>query len=114
METRKMSKWIKKGDKVVVLSGNDRGRTGEVLSRSGEKVIIQGINIRKRHTKARSRVQSAQVMEREMGIHVSKVALCNESGKRIKPKVKISKEGEKQLVYLEAGKEHIYRNVKKK
>jgi len=104
METRKMSKWIKKGDKVVVLSGNDRGRTGEVLSRSGEKVIIQGINIRKRHTKARSRVQSAQVMEREMGIHVSKVALCNESGKRIKPKVKISKREKNSSFISKLGK----------
>lgn len=109
-----MSRWIKKGDKVVVLSGNDRGSSGEVLSRKGEKVIVQGVNIRKRHVKARSRVQSAQIVEREMGIHVSNVALCNESGKRIKPTVKVSKEGEKQLVYLEAGKEHIYRNVKKK
>lgn len=109
-----MSRWIKKGDKVVVLNGNDRGRSGEVLSRTEEKVVVQGVNIRKKHTKARSRVQSAQVVEREMGIHVSNVALCNESGQRIKPKVKISKEGEKQLVYLEAGKEHIYRNVKKK
>ena len=42
-----MSRWIKKGDKIVVIAGNDRGKTGEVVARQGQRVIVQGVNIRK-------------------------------------------------------------------
>ena len=40
-----MSRWIKKGDKIVVIAGNDRGKTGEVVARQGQRVIVQGVNI---------------------------------------------------------------------
>ena len=50
---------LKKGDNVIVLSGNDKGKTGEVLSviPKSEKVIVKGINVRKKHVYARNAMQ---------------------------------------------------------
>ena len=44
-------KWIKIGDKVLVLNGNDRGKVGEVLAKKDSRILVQGVNVRKRHTK---------------------------------------------------------------
>jgi large subunit ribosomal protein L24 len=66
---------IKKGDKVVVLSGRDKGKSGEVLSvlRKDERVIVQGVNMMKRHTKQRPG-EPGGILEKEGAIHVSNVA----------------------------------------
>ena len=82
-----MSKWIRKGDKVVVIAGNSRGKTGEVISRTEERVIVQGINIRKKHAKRRTKAPGAEILEMEMPFHISNVALCNAEGKAVKAKV---------------------------
>lgn len=109
-----MSKWIKKGDKVVVVTGNDRGRTGTVLRRKGERIAIQGINIRKKHAKRRSQAQSAEILEIEVPIHVSNVCLCDDNDKPIKNlKVRTSKDGGKELFYLQDKKEVIFRSLRK-
>lgn len=108
-----MSKWIKKDDKVVVIAGNDRGKTGVVLSRKGDRIVIQGINMRKKHMKKKSRIATSGVMEYEMPIHVSNVSICNAEGKPVKIKVKMSEEN-KTLFYIDSGKEVIHRQIKKK
>ena len=66
---------VKKGDKVVVLAGKDKGKTGEVLKAfpRDNKVIVQGINMIKRHQKP-STVAQGGIIEREAKIHVSNVA----------------------------------------
>jgi large subunit ribosomal protein L24 len=66
---------IKKGDKVVVLAGRDKGKTGEVLKAfpRDNKVIVQGVNVVKRHQKPTTTVQGG-IIEREAKIHVSNVA----------------------------------------
>ncbi len=66
---------IKKGDKVVVLTGRDKGKQGEVLKAlpSENKVIVQGVNIAKRHTRP-SQTSGGGIIEREAPIHVSNVA----------------------------------------
>jgi len=66
---------IKKGDKVIVLSGRDKGKTGEVLKAfpRDNKVIVQGVNMIKRHQKPTTTVQGG-IIEREAKIHVSNVA----------------------------------------
>ena len=109
-----MSKWIKKDDKVVVIAGNERGKVGSVLSRSDDRVIVQGLNIRKKHVKPKSRVASSGIVEMEMSMHISNVQLCNADEKPIKIKVRKMPEGGKELFYLDGGKEVIYRQVKKK
>jgi len=73
-----MAARIKKGDKVVVTSGRDRGRTGEVIEmRPGdERVVVRGINMVKRHQR-----QSAQreggIISKEAAIHISNVAFAD-------------------------------------
>ena len=107
-----MSKWIKKGDKVLVIAGNDRGRSGTVLRRKGEKVVIQGMNIHKKHAKRRAQVQTPSIIEMEMPMHISNVCLCDDEGKRIDVKAHRTKK-EKELVYLKGEKKVVLRTLKK-
>ncbi len=99
-----MSKWIKKSDKIVVIAGNDKGKTGEVVARQGERVIVQGINIRKKHAKRRAKTGAGEIHEIEMPIHISNVSLCNAEGRPVKAKVRIT-EKNKEIYYLEGDKE---------
>lgn len=78
-----MSKRIKKGDRVLVITGNERGKSGEVLVRSEERVVIQGINIRKKHLKRTQESKGGRIVEMEVPIHISNVCLCDKEGKRI-------------------------------
>ncbi len=73
-----MAAKIKKGDKVVVLSGKDRGKTGEVLAILPEKnrALVQGINLMKRHTK-QSANQEAGIYTKEASIHLSNLAYAD-------------------------------------
>jgi len=107
-----MSKWIKKGDKVVVIAGNDKGRTGTVLRRKEERVVVQGMNIRKKHAKRRSQVQTPTILEIEVPIHVSNVALCDDEGKAIDVQVR-EVNGVKELYYLQGKKEVSLRTLRK-
>jgi large subunit ribosomal protein L24 len=107
-----MAQWIKKGDKVLVTTGNDSGRTGNVLRRKGERIVVQGINIRKKHVKRQAKVQTPSIIEIEMPIHVSNVRLCDEDGKAIFLKVKQTKK-EKELVYQQGDKEVSFRTLRK-
>jgi len=70
-----MASKIKKGDKVVVLSGSDKGRSGEVLKVLPERdrVVVQGVAIAKRHTRQSASSQGG-IIEKEASIHVSNVA----------------------------------------
>jgi large subunit ribosomal protein L24 len=108
-----MSKWIKKGDRVVVISGNDKGIIGSVISRKGERVHVQGVNIRKKHVKSRSQTQPSRIIEIEGSIHVSNLCLCDEDGKRIKLKVRERSNGKKELYYLDGEKEVMHREIRK-
>ena len=70
-----MAAKIKKGDKVVVITGSDKGRTGEVLKvlTDENRVIVQGVKMVKRHTR-QSQVSQGGIIEKEAAIHVSNVA----------------------------------------
>jgi large subunit ribosomal protein L24 len=106
-------KWIKKGDKVLVISGNDRGKVGEVIAKKESRILVQGINVRKRHMKARQQGQKSEIVSMERPVHISNVALCTGDGKKLKLNVKLGKDGSKELVYLDNGKEVSYRTLKK-
>ncbi|MFA9440069.1 50S ribosomal protein L24 [Uliginosibacterium sp. sgz301328] len=74
-----MSK-IRKGDEVVVLAGKDKGKRGTVLSVSpvDDRLVVEGVNRVKKHTKPNPiKGQVGGIVEREMPIHVSNVALFN-------------------------------------
>jgi large subunit ribosomal protein L24 len=66
---------IKKGDKVVVITGRDRGKTGEVVKvlREQNRLIVQGVNMVKRHQRQTMQAQGG-IVEKEASIHVSNVA----------------------------------------
>ena len=107
-----MKKWIKTGDKVVVIAGNERGRVGKVLSRKSERVVVQGLNIRKKHVKRKSKVPTPEIMEIETSMHISNVRLCSDDGKPLKLKVKESAKGKKELVYEDGGKDVVHREIR--
>jgi large subunit ribosomal protein L24 len=66
---------IKKGDNVIVISGRDKGKTGEVLRvlPAESRVIVQGVHIAKRHTRPRMG-EPGGILEKELPIHISNVA----------------------------------------
>ena len=70
---------IKKGDDVIVLSGKDKGRTGQVLSvLNNSKVVVENINIVKKHQKGNPNTgQESGIVEKEMPIHISNVLILN-------------------------------------
>lgn len=108
-----MSKWIKKGDRVLVIAGNDRGKTGEVLSRGEERVLIQGVNVRKKHMKPTQQTQGGRIIEMEVPIHISNVCLCDKEGNRLKLQVKQEKNGQKDLVHKKGEKGAVHRSMRK-
>jgi large subunit ribosomal protein L24 len=66
---------IKKGDKVVVISGRDKGKSGEVLRvvREDNRAVVQGVNMVKRHTRPRPG-EPGGIVEKEAAIHISNIA----------------------------------------
>jgi len=66
---------IKKGDGVVVISGRDKGKTGEVLRvlPAEERVVVQGVNVARRHTRPRMG-EPGGIVEKELAIHISNIA----------------------------------------
>ena len=94
---------IKKGDQVVILSGDDKGKTGEVVKAmpSEGKVVVQGVNLVKRHTKP-SQTNPGGIVTKEAPINVSNVALMNKDGKATKVGYKIV-DGKKVRVARKSG-----------
>ncbi|PAB58184.1 50S ribosomal protein L24 [Anaeromicrobium sediminis] len=74
---------VKKGDTVVVITGKDKGKKGKVLEALPKKsrVIVEGVNIQKKHQKPNAKVQQGGIMEQPGAIHVSNVMLWDEKAK---------------------------------
>jgi len=71
-------KRIRKGDHVIVIAGKNKGQKGEVVRVTDEKVVVQNVNIIKRHTKPNPQAnQPGGIVEREAPIHISNVMLFN-------------------------------------
>lgn len=70
---------LKKNDNVVVIAGNDRGRTGKILKvyKNANRVIIEGVNLRKRHTKPSQKNPQGGIIEKEAPIHASNVMILD-------------------------------------
>ncbi len=86
---------IRKGDTVKVLSGNDKGKTGEVLEviPKTEKIVVKGVNVRKKHVKARKQGEESGIISVECAIHSSKVnVVCPKCGKAVKVGYKMEKD----------------------
>ena len=86
---------IKKGDKVQGLAGNDKGKTGEVLEviPKDSKVVVKGVNVRKKHIKPRKQGEEGGIIPVECAIDSSKVnVVCPKCGKSTRIEYKIEED----------------------
>ena len=99
-----MAAKIRKGDRVVVLAGKDKGKTGNVLavSPADERATVQGLNLIRRHTK-QTAAQEAGIYTRESPIHLSNLALVDSKGKPTRVGFKIQDDGKKVRVAKTTG-----------
>jgi large subunit ribosomal protein L24 len=95
---------IKKGDRVVVLSGKDKGRTGEVVKAMPKdgKVIVSGINVHARHRKPSQTNPQGGIERKEAPLHVSKVAIASADGKPTRVRFEV-RDGKKVRVEAKTG-----------
>jgi len=74
---------IKQGDDVILLTGKDKGRRGKVESVMGDRVIVDGINLVKKHAKGNPAMgDPGGIQEKEASVHISNVALFNTATKK--------------------------------
>src|SRR3954453_7586915 len=95
---------IKKGDKVVILSGKDKGRTGEVVKAMPKegKVIVSGINVHARHRKGSQTNPQGGIDRKEAPLPVSKVAIATADGKPSRVRFEV-RDGKKVRVAAKTG-----------
>jgi large subunit ribosomal protein L24 len=73
-----MASKIRKGDDVIVLAGKDKGKRGTVLRVAEDRVVVENINLAKKHVKPNpNRGEQGGIIDKEMPLHVSNVALYN-------------------------------------
>jgi len=95
---------IKKGDQVIVLSGKDKGRTGEVVKAMPKegKVIVSGINVHARHRKPSQTNPQGGIERKEAPLHASKVAIATADGKPTRVRFE-DRDGKKVRVAAKTG-----------
>lgn len=97
---------VKKGDKVRVLAGKDRGKEGTITRVIPEKqrVIVEGVNVVKKHQKATQAARQGGIIERDMPIHVSNVAILSSGdGKPTRIGYRFGEDGQKYRVCRRTG-----------
>ena len=102
-----MAAKIRKGDKVVVLTGRDKGRTGEVIQvlRERDRALVRGVHIVKRHQR-QTPAQDGGIISKETSIHLSNLALADpKDGKPTRIGFKIMPDGTKVRVAKRSGVE---------
>ena len=95
---------IKKGDTVVILSGKDKGRTGEVVKAMPKdgKVIVSGVNVHARHRKPTQQSPQGGIERKEAPLHISKVAIATADGKPTRVRFE-ERDGKKVRVAAKTG-----------
>ncbi|MGH8049832.1 MAG: 50S ribosomal protein L24 [Arenimonas sp.] len=96
---------FRKGDQIIVIAGADKGKKGEVVRVAGDKIVVQNVNIIKRHTKPNPQAGVAGgIVEREAPIHISNVMLFNSAaGKGERVGFKVLEDGRKVRVFRSSG-----------
>ena len=95
---------IRKGDSVVVLTGKDKGRTGEVIQvmPKENRALVRGINMVKRHQR-QTQTQQAGIVNKEASIHLSNLAIADSEGKPTRVGFKTNEDGTKVRVAKRSG-----------
>ena len=98
---------IRKGDRVLVLAGKDKGKEGTVKRAmpKDDKVVVEGINVAKRHRKPTKAMEQGGIIDIEMPIHVSNVALVDPDGKPTRVGYRVEADGTKTRVSKRTGAE---------
>jgi len=102
-----MAAKIKKGDRVIVLTGKDKGKTGDVtrVLPKDDRVVVGGINMVQRHTKPSQADPQGGIKHKEAALHVSNVALVDSKGKATR--VGFRTEGDKKVRFAKTTGEVI-------
>ena len=99
---------VKRGDTVKVIAGKDKGKEGKIIEAipSKNKVIVEGVALVKRHTKARMQGQESGILTKEAAIDASNVMrVCPSCGKAARTGVKVFEDGSKARYCKKCGKE---------
>ena len=101
-----MAAKIRKGDKVIVLTGRDKGRTGEVIEVRPDhgRALVRGVNLVKRHQKQTAQQESG-IISKEQSIHLSNIAYVGKDGKPTRIGFKIHADGKKVRIAKSSGVE---------
>ena len=101
-----MAAKIRKGDKVIVLTGRDKGRTGEVFEVRPDAgtALVRGVNVVKRHQK-QTQNQEGGIVSKEAPIHLSNLAYVDKDGKPTRIGFKVRSDGTKVRVAKRTGAE---------
>jgi large subunit ribosomal protein L24 len=102
-----MAAKIRKGDKVVMLAGRDKGRAGEVVSVNPQagRALVRGVNLVKRHQR-QSAQQEGGIISKELPVHLSNIAIADpKDGKPTRVGFKIGADGRKVRVAKRSGAE---------
>jgi large subunit ribosomal protein L24 len=99
---------LKRDDEVIIVTGKDKGKRGSITRiLDNDRVVVAGINMVKRHTKANPNAgQAGGIIEKEASIHVSNVALFNAAeNKADRAKIQIAEDGTKKRVFKSNGQD---------
>jgi len=98
---------VRKNDRVIVIAGKDKGKVGRVLRVLPEtsRVVVEGINKIKRHTKPNQQDRTGGIVEREAALHSSNVALVAKDGKPTRVGFKTNESGTKVRIARRTGEE---------
>jgi large subunit ribosomal protein L24 len=97
---------IRKGDTVMVIAGDDKGKTGRVLAVDADKqrVVVEKVNFVKRHTKARRQGSQGGILEKEAPLHLSNVQLYDpKAGRGTRVGVRVLPDGRRERVSRASG-----------
>ncbi len=102
-----MGQRLKQDDRVVVIAGRDKGRQGRILKvfREADRVIVEGINVVRRHQKPTPQNPEGGIIEKEMPIHMSNVMLWDDDAQGpTRVRFSTDDEGKKSRVTVKSGK----------
>ena len=101
-----MARRIRRGDRVQVIAGDDKGKVGRVLSMlmGSNRVVVEKVNMVRRHTKARRQGQQGGILEKEAPIHLSNVLLYDDkAGRGARIGVRVLPDGSRERVSKASG-----------
>lgn len=97
---------LKKGDKVIVIAGKERGNSGTIarVLPDESKIVIDGLNLSKRHRRRTAATKTGQIVEKPMPIHVSNVMLADpKTGKPTRIRIVRGKDGARERIATKSG-----------